>query len=142
MECTSSQNWFWPEWPFSWIRAAKFSQQVQKKRLKLNSPGAFSTRNGIFCLLRRPPATQAKFSCSGQPKCKILESCGRKNVYMCAPWTFLFILARTSSFWPAKTNKWIVTLVIKLAVRPEQFNFRPPFKPAMLNWTRLFKYRK
>ena len=32
MERTSSQNWFWPEWPCSWIRAAQFSRSGRPKR--------------------------------------------------------------------------------------------------------------
>ena len=38
MERTSSQNWFWPEWPCSWIRAVQFSRSSQPKRGKKGDP--------------------------------------------------------------------------------------------------------
>ena len=38
MERTSSQNWFWPEWPCSWIRAVQFSRSGQPKRGKKGDP--------------------------------------------------------------------------------------------------------
>ena len=44
MEHTSSQNWFWPEWPCSWIRATQFSCSVRPKRGNLESCGAENIR--------------------------------------------------------------------------------------------------
>ena len=37
--CTSSQNWFWPEGPCSWIRAVQFSRSGWQKSRNLESCG-------------------------------------------------------------------------------------------------------
>ena len=57
MERTSSQNWFWPEWPCSWIRAAQFSRSDRPKRGNLESRGGKNVRAriGRFHLNRSEP---------------------------------------------------------------------------------------
>ena len=39
IECTSPQNWFWLEWPCSWIKAAEFSRSGRPKRGNLERCG-------------------------------------------------------------------------------------------------------
>ena len=44
LERMNSQNWFWPEWPCSWIRAAQFSRSGRPKRGNLESCGGKNVR--------------------------------------------------------------------------------------------------
>ena len=48
MERMSSQNWFWPEWPCSWIRAAQFSCSGRPKRGNLESSGGKNVRARLY----------------------------------------------------------------------------------------------
>ena len=43
MERTRSQNWFWPEWPCSLIRAAQFSRSHPKRKNLEGCGGYFTT---------------------------------------------------------------------------------------------------
>ena len=52
MERTSSQNWFWPEWPCSLIRAAQFSRSGCKKRGNLESCGGKNVRTRLVLSIK------------------------------------------------------------------------------------------